>query len=138
MTHYPMDRPGRDQRVDISTATHLVRKTLSLQLGTTTRTEIQKRTADLEREIGRFARSSATGADTEGQLLRIEAASLMKTAPGEHALAFSAFTYMRNLAGVLRRVIAYGEEVTSPPEDEALPGPSPAPTGSSRSIRSGR
>ncbi|QHC18907.1 hypothetical protein GR131_27660 [Streptomyces sp. GF20] len=104
----------------MASATQLVDEVLALQLSTTTRAEIESRKSALSREIDAFTRNAASGADVEGRLLRIEADSLRASAPGEPALAFSAFTYVQNAARLLRRLVAHHGEVAAQPEDGAI------------------
>ncbi|MCW8217786.1 hypothetical protein [Streptomyces griseolus] len=111
--------------------TRIVNSALSLQLGTTRRSEIEAQAAQLTELLAVFAATPLPEGDRVVRELRQDAVCLLETAPEPGALVFSVHSHMRALARVLRRLVAVetaGDADAMEPSRVAAPAGQPSGT----------
>ncbi|MFF3734816.1 DUF6415 family natural product biosynthesis protein [Streptomyces sp. NPDC002476] len=108
--------------LDVETAERATNGALALRLGTTTRQEIDEWTAQLRGRIVLFA-EEALGQErtTATRAARWEVDQLLASTPGDGVLVFNAYQHLRDLARLLRWLVAEYRKKT-----EAVTSPLPA------------
>ncbi|WP_327369193.1 hypothetical protein [Streptomyces sp. NBC_01217] len=96
-----------DLPLDVETADQAADDALKLRLGTTTRQEIDEWTAKLRGRISLFAEKTLGREQTTAtRACRWEVDQLLAAAPRDSVLVFGAYQYLRDLARMLRRLVA--------------------------------
>ncbi|MFF4665773.1 hypothetical protein [Streptomyces sp. NPDC001282] len=114
--------------LDIETAARAADAALELRLGTTTRREINAWTVELRGRVSLFAEEVLDHQhSTATRAARWEVDQLLASTPGDGVLVFSAYQHLRDLARLLRWLVAeYRKEteaaVTSPLPTRPSPG----------------
>lgn len=124
-------RPPTTPCPDPDAVTRIVNSALSLQLGTTRRSEIEAQAAQLTELLAVFAATPLPEGDRVVRELLQDAVCLLETAPEPGALAFSVHSHMRALARVLRRLVAVetaGDADAMEPSRVAAPPGQPSGT----------
>ncbi|MFJ1545131.1 hypothetical protein [Streptomyces sp. NPDC088246] len=108
--------------MDVETAHQAADGALELQLGTTTRQEIDEWTAELRGRIVLFAEETLEREQTTAtRASRWEVDQLLAAAPGDGVLVFSAYQHLRDLARMLRRLAAEYRKQTETADTAPLP-----------------
>ncbi|MDP9951663.1 MULTISPECIES: hypothetical protein [Streptomyces] len=115
VTEPPLDTEEAERSAD---------EALGLKLGTTTRTEIDDYTRLMRGQVALFASAVREGGGVAARGSWLEVDQLLGRGPTDDCLVFAAWTHVRDLARLLRRLVAeYGEQraYSAPP----LPGHTP-------------
>ncbi|MFE9455627.1 DUF6415 family natural product biosynthesis protein [Streptomyces californicus] len=106
MPHPPLTRTADAAEVplDVETADRSADMAFALQLGTTTREEIDSHTLRLKGQVELFADVVREGESVEARGSWLEAYHLLQQGPSDDVLVFAAWSYVRDLARVLRRL----------------------------------
>ncbi|MFE9457200.1 hypothetical protein [Streptomyces californicus] len=111
VTKPPLDTEEAERSAD---------EALGLKLGTTTRTEIDDYTRLMRGQVALFASVVREGGGVDAQGSWLEADQLLGRGPADDCLVFAAWSYVRDLARLLRRLVAeHGEQLAS--RAQALP-----------------
>ncbi|WP_050497582.1 DUF6415 family natural product biosynthesis protein [Streptomyces griseus] len=102
VTEPPLDTEEAERSAD---------EALGLKLGTTTRTEIDDYTQLMRGQVALFASAVREGGGVAARGSWLEADQLLGRGPADDCLVFAAWTHVRDLARLLRRLVAeYGEQ----------------------------
>lgn len=116
---------GAELPLDTDEADRAADEALGLKLGTTTRTEIDDCTQMMRGQVSLFASAVREGGGVEARGSGLEADQLLDSGPADGCLVFNAWTHLRDLARLLRRLVAeYRKRVAD--DTGALPVRAPA------------
>ncbi|MFD8583268.1 hypothetical protein ACFV2A_10265 [Streptomyces californicus] len=102
VTEPPLDTEEAERSAD---------EALGLKLGTTTRTEIDDYTQLMRGQVALFSSAVREGGGVAARGSWLEADQLLGRGPADDCLVFAAWTHVRDLARLLRRLVAeYGEQ----------------------------
>ncbi|MDQ0986527.1 hypothetical protein [Streptomyces sp. V2I9] len=97
---------GPELPLDTEEADRAADGALGLKLGTTTRTEIDDYTRLIRGQVALFAAAVRDGGGVEARGSWLEADQLLGNGPADGCLVFAAWSYVRDLARLLRRLVA--------------------------------
>ncbi|MGW1231392.1 hypothetical protein [Streptomyces californicus] len=123
---FPLDAEAADRAADLAFA---------LQLGTTTREEIDSHTFQLKEQVALFADGVREGGSIEARGSWLEADQILQRGPADDILVFAAWSYARDLARLLRRLVA---EYRSQQKQLRAPPPPRTPLASLPRLAAGR
>ncbi|MFI1185531.1 hypothetical protein [Streptomyces californicus] len=113
--------------LDTEEAERAADEALGLKLGTTTRTEIDDYTRLMKGQVALFASTAREDDGIDARSSWLEADQLLSRGPADDCLVFAAWTHVRELARLLRRLVAeYGEQLAC--HAQALPDSTPRTT----------
>lgn len=125
MTHLQSGRPLGKPHVGPASAADIATEALGLKLGATPRAEMDRQTVLLTRRLKDLLHALPAEKSRELRDLHWDALGLFERAPRPDAPTFSAHSYMRALARVLRRL----DNIEASSDSETPPSPPPRPIG---------